>query len=186
MPPDSSCTNLLAHWSRPTRCSCLSTLALRSASGMPASSRPSPAFSRTVRHGSRANCWNTMATCFWRMWRKVCSSQEATSTMRFPSLTITWPPVTLLRPLTARNSVDLPDPESPISTLISPSLTVRLAPVAPSTQPVLLRMSERCSPARAIASASLVLLPKMMSTFLNSTAVVISLPPPSRPARGQG
>ena len=186
MPPDSSCTYLLAHCLRPTSSSCLSTLALRSASGMPASSRPKPAFSRTVRHGSSANCWNTMATCFWRMCLSVAASQEATSTMRSPSLTSTSPPVTLLRPLTARSSVDLPEPERPISTLISPSLTVRLACVAPSTAPVRLRISERSTPECASFSASSVFSPKMMSTFLNSMEAVISCLLTLPQACGQG
>jgi hypothetical protein len=57
------------------------------------------------------------------------------------------PRATLLRPLTARSSVDLPEPDKPISTEISPSLTVRLAPAAPSTAPVLARMSAREAPA---------------------------------------
>ena len=57
--------------------------------------------------------------------------------MRSPSLTSTCPRATLLSPLTARSSVDLPEPDRPISTEISPSLTVRLASGAPSTAPVL-------------------------------------------------
>jgi hypothetical protein len=40
----------------------LGDLGARSARGMPPSSSPSPTFSRTVRQGSRPNCWNTIAT----------------------------------------------------------------------------------------------------------------------------
>ena len=36
----------------------------------------------------------------------------------------------------ARRMVDLPEPESPISTQISPCSTARLMPAAPSTAPV--------------------------------------------------
>ena len=43
---------------------------------------------------------------------------------------------TLLRPLTARRMVDLPEPDRPISTQISPGSTARLTSAAPSTTPV--------------------------------------------------
>ena len=38
-----------------------STTLVRSACGVPRSSSPKPTFSRTVRQGSSANCWKTMA-----------------------------------------------------------------------------------------------------------------------------
>ena len=58
--------------------------------------------------------------------RSVASSQETTSTILSPSRTSTWPRVTMLSRLTARSSVDLPEPDRPISTEISPSLTVEV------------------------------------------------------------
>ena len=54
-------------------------------------------------------------------------SQLATSTCRSPSCTSTRPRVTRLSPLAARSSVDLPEPDRPISTEIWPCWTVRLA-----------------------------------------------------------
>ena len=69
------------------------------------------AFSRTVRHGSSANCWNTMATACWRISRNSSGAQDTTSIILLLWRTSTSPRVTLLRPLTARSSVDLPEPE---------------------------------------------------------------------------
>src|SRR5690606_27918751 len=77
------------------------------------------------------------------------------------------------------SSVDLPEPDRPISTQISPSLMVRLAPLTPITCPVASRISERSLPAsssgRALAGCS----PKTMSTLskvTTSRAVVMSAP----------
>ena len=72
---------------RPARAAS-STRGSRSASGTPASSSPKPTFSATVRQGSSANCWNTMATRCMRMRRSTAGSQVATSTMPSPSLTM--------------------------------------------------------------------------------------------------
>ena len=58
---------------RPTSASFSSTIRFRSAAGMPRTSRPKPTFSRTVRQGSSANCWNTMATARVRSSRSVRS-----------------------------------------------------------------------------------------------------------------
>ena len=94
-----------------------------SAFGMPRSSSPKPTFSRTVRQGSSANCWNTMAMRLVRsiaQFVRRCS--VATSIVRPSCSTRTLPRATLLRPLTARRIVDLPEPDRPISTQISPSL----------------------------------------------------------------
>src|SRR5215204_240595 len=94
----------------------------------------------------------------------------------------TCPRATLLRPLTARRMVDLPDPDSPMSTQISPVSMARSMPAAPSTAPVWARISSRDLPWSMRASAFGALAPKTMSRFLNSTAGV--LPPMSvaRPA----
>jgi hypothetical protein len=55
--------------------------------------------------------------------------------------TMIWPRDTLFSRLTARSKVDLPEPDRPISTQISPRRTVRLTPAAPSTEPVSARIS---------------------------------------------
>ena len=64
-------------------------------------------------HGDAAACAARAASS---------ASQVATSTTPPPCATSTSPRATLLSPLTARSSVDLPEPERPISTQISPLL----------------------------------------------------------------
>ena len=59
---------------------------------------------------------------------------------------MTLPRETIFSRLTARSSVDLPDPDRPIRTEISPSLTVRLAPAQPRTLPVFSKISARVAP----------------------------------------
>src|SRR5271154_3240960 len=138
--------------------------------GMRRSSRPKATFSFTVRHGNRANCWNTMAM---RLVRSILSSlalQWATSIAPSPLRTKTLPRATLLRPLTARRIVDLPDPDSPINTQISLGSIERLTPAAPRTTPVDLRISSRVAPRSTIESASACLSPNTMSTSSKTTA----------------
>ena len=141
MPPESSWGYLSRHSARPTSSSFSATIRSRSALPMPRSSRPKPTFSWTVRQGRSANCWNTMAMRFMRRRLSVAASQATTSMAPAPSRTSTWPRVALLRPLTQRSSVDLPEPESPMSTQISPSSMASEAPATPSTWPVSARIS---------------------------------------------
>ena len=61
--------------------------ARRFSGGSPRSSRPKPTLSRTVRHGSRPNCWNTMAMRWRRMRRSVAASQFAP--MSTPGIAVT-------------------------------------------------------------------------------------------------
>ncbi len=154
MPPDSSCAYLPAHCDRPTSSSCARTRSRLSFSGTPASSRPNPTFSATVRHGSSANCWKTIATHSRRILRSVSGPHETTSADQSPSWTITSPRVTLFNPFTARSRVDLPEPDRPIKTEISPASTVRSQSAQPSTEPVFPRISWRVAPPSSIASAS--------------------------------
>ena len=153
MPPESSLTYRSAHCDRPTSSSFSSTTRRRSAAGSPRSSRPKPTFSRTVRHGSRPNCWNTIATRSRRTRRMSAGEQAATSTTSSPPCTSTRPRVTGFRPFAARSSVDFPDPDKPISTEISPRATRRLASATPSTTPNLADISARVPPASRNSSA---------------------------------
>ena len=169
----------------------------RSALSMPWNSRPRPTLSRTLRQGNRPNCWNTMAMDLRRTSRRVSALQLATSTKESPCRTRTSPRVTAFRPLAARKSVDLPEPDRPIRTEISPFLTVRFAPAEPSTTPVSVAMRARSAPPSKRARAFLIegsregartrspALGNRMSTFLNSTAVVASAPFCIRPPSGQ-
>src|ERR1700733_9662037 len=90
-----------------------------------------------------------------------------------PLRTRTLPRATLLRPLTARKIVDLPDPDKPISTQISLGSIERVTPAAPRTTPVVLRMSSRVAPLSMSASASACLSPNTMSTLSKTTADIL-------------
>ncbi|MNI44216.1 hypothetical protein D3C73_985820 [compost metagenome] len=146
MPPDSSSGFLLRHWVRPTSSSFSSTSFLRSFSGRPCISRPKLMFSRTVSQGIRANFWNTMAI---RLVRIIFSSAGVHEAMLIclPSCsTNSLPRLTVLRPLMQRSRLDLPDPDKPISTQISPFSTSRLAFSTPTICPVFFRISLRVKP----------------------------------------
>ncbi len=181
MPPDSSLTAQCPQSARPTSSSCCVTMRSRSAGGSPRSSRPSPTFSATVRQGSRPNCWNTIATRRRLRRRRSGAAQRATSSGPSVSATRTCPRVTGLRPLAARRSVDLPEPESPIITQISPGSIARFAPATPTMTPHSAEISSRVPPpsslASAAASAPAPFLPRSrgnrMSTSLNSIAALI-------------
>ena len=147
-----------------------STMASRALRPMPRSSSPIPTLSRTLRQGSKANCWNTMATPRERKSRRALASQEQTSTSRSPCATTTRPRAGLFKRLTARSSVDLPEPESPISTQISPGATASVAPATPTTWPVSARISSRVRPASRSGSTRFGFGPKMMSTASNEIA----------------
>src|SRR3990172_8428496 len=104
------------------------------------------------------------------MRRKMDSAQWQTSTaLPSSSLTKISPRVTLLSPFTPRSSVDLPDPDRPISTQISPTSMPREAPATPTTLPVCFKMVGRSAPSSRSLSARSGALPKIMSTLWNST-----------------
>ena len=173
IPPESSATRASARSERPTSSSCSATRPARSALGAPASSSPSPTFCATVRQGRRPNCWNTMEAPRWR--RRRSSRRPAWVTSRIsPSIaTRTRPRHTGASPLTARRSVDLPEPDSPISTTISPRRTSREASWTPSTWPVAAMISSRLAPASIIGSAVCGFGPKTMET--SSKAIIVSV-----------
>ena len=133
MPPDSSPTLRSAQSESPTSASCSSARARRSFLGTCDSSSARATLSRTVRQGSRPNCWNTMETHSRRTLRRSFAEQVCTLADQLPSFTSTWPRTTGFNPLTARSRVDLPDPDRPMSTRISPSATSRVQLCTPST-----------------------------------------------------
>ncbi|MMZ67467.1 hypothetical protein D1872_300560 [compost metagenome] len=79
-------------------------------------------FSSTLRCGIRAKDWNTMLIFLRRTWR---SSRSEMAAMSSPSIS-TWPRVGSISRLKRRTRVDLPEPERPITTKISPSWMARL------------------------------------------------------------
>ena len=81
---------------------------------------PRVTFSRIVRCEKRLNDWKTMPTSARRAARALPSSGSS-----LPSIVID-PLVIVSSRLIVRHSVDLPDPDGPITTTTSPRLTVRL------------------------------------------------------------
>src|ERR1700722_11963974 len=173
MPPDNSWPNLPAHWVKPTMASLSATILSICSFGMRRSSSPKPTFSLTVRHGNSANCWNTMAMRLVRSIRSSAALQCAAAMAPSPWRTSTLPRATLLRPLTARRIVDLPDPDRPIRTQISLGSMERVTPAAPRTTPVDLRISSRVAPRSTIERASACLCPNTMSTSSKTTADIL-------------
>ncbi|EAU43042.1 hypothetical protein FP2506_09371 [Fulvimarina pelagi HTCC2506] len=170
MPPESSPTLRSAQSLRPTSSSCLRTFSSRSAFDMPDSSSPSATLSMTLRQGRSPNCWNTIETRERRMSRSFLVDALVTSAISVPSLTRTRPRQTGLSPLTARKSVDLPEPERPIRTRISASFTSSEHAWTPRTCPVSAWTSARVLPASIRGSALSGLSPNTMFTSSNRIA----------------
>src|SRR5882672_635481 len=170
MPPLSSWAYLSANFSSRTSFSFSSTVLSRVALSTPRMSRPKPTLSRTVSQGISANCWNTMEMRLRRSSRRVRASQLATSMSVVPSWTITRPRVTLLRPFTQRISDDLPEPDRPISTRISPSLTNSEASCTATRLLVCSWMASRPAPLSSRANDCWGDGPKITSTCSKETA----------------
>ncbi|EDP59379.1 hypothetical protein AND4_09407 [Vibrio sp. AND4] len=153
IPPESSCGNLLSHSLSPTISSCSRAFLRRSALPMPCISSPKATLSNTVNHGISANFWNTIDTRWVRRLRRVCSSQLASSTMSSPSLILREPREIAFKPLTARSKLDLPEPDSPINTQISPCLMFSETLSTPTTCPVSSMISWRDLPWSSCANA---------------------------------
>jgi hypothetical protein len=87
------------------------------------------------------------------------------------------PRATGFSPFTARSSVDLPDPDRPIRTRISPSSTSSVQSWTPRTWVVAAWISSRVAPSSAMSSARAGAGPNMMQTSLKRTTVLISTAP---------
>ncbi|MNC41900.1 hypothetical protein D3C75_906890 [compost metagenome] len=101
---------------------------VRSFLSTPCTSSPYSALASTLRCGNRPNFWNTIPI-FLR--RNVRSSSELIRTTSLP-LNKTWPPVGSIKRFNNRTSVDLPLPDKPIMTKISPSLMLNSALLTPT------------------------------------------------------
>ena len=145
MPPDSSLTKRSAHCDRPTSSSFSSTIVLRFAAprrAIPGRSRRSRAPCAMAAIRTVGTPWpraraagGAFAAC--RRWRRRWRTRRRESTP---------PRVTGFKPLAARRRVDLPEPERPMSTEISPRATLKLAPATPTMTPYLFWMSLRVAP----------------------------------------
>ena len=122
MPPESSFGIMSSTPSSPTRCSLSWTISLMSASlSFVCSRRPKATFSPTVIESNSAEYWKTMPI----LRRTLLSSASLIGTMSCPSMRI-WPLVGLMRPMSRRRNVLLPEPEPLMMASVSPSRIVRL------------------------------------------------------------
>ncbi len=194
MPPDSSLTVPVGPLRQAHQLELLiDHAAALVAAGSPRSSRPKPTLSRTVRHGSSPNCWNTMAM--------RCAPQAAQSRARRRSPMSTWRLAVAhqhaargspaFRPLAARSSVDLPEPDRPISTRDLAALDLEIGiGDADDDAGLLGDLARACRPHRALRAPAAcarrgrsALLPlNRISTLLEFHALCVMARSPSLPA----
>jgi hypothetical protein len=91
----------------------------------------------------------------------------------------------LFNPFTARTSVDLPDPERPISTTISPRATSNVAPMTPTIWPLSRLISAADMPCVDQRNAFDGRGPNTMSTLSNRTAGIAFIVRHSGRSRGK-
>src|SRR5215213_5412156 len=115
---------------------------IRSALPVPRISSPYATLSITRRCGSNPKCWNTIETLCRRSSRSDFSLACTTSS---PWNQIS-PAVGSISRVRHRTSVDLPEPDSPMTTKTSPGATEKLRSQTAATQPVLFLSSLRDMP----------------------------------------
>ena len=93
--------------------------------------------------------------------RNSMSSRRDMLVMSLPSISIV-PDVGSIRRFRRRSRVDLPEPDRPMITKISPALMSKLALWTPTKAPVSAWISDFVFPARTILSASSVFSPKIL------------------------
>ncbi|MNT12176.1 hypothetical protein D3C72_1470960 [compost metagenome] len=98
---------------------------------------PKAVLSSTVICGSSANDWNTMLMSLRRRARNWASGKVL---MSLPSIRMR-PAVGSIKRFSMRTRVDLPEPDRPMMTKISPASMVKVASKTPMVQSVLARMS---------------------------------------------
>ena len=143
-------------------------LSRRAGLAMPWTSRPNSTLPRMVRCGNSAKCWNTMP----KLWRR--NSRSAAG-----AIAVTSAPRTRMVPLLGsisrfrqRSIVDLPLPDRPMTTRISPSATSKLTWLRPTAVPVRASTAARSSPASSIARASALRSPNTLVTSCTSMSAV--------------
>src|SRR5256885_9882420 len=102
---------------------------MAAASASPLTRRASDTFSAAVSSGSRPEVWNTQPTVVWRKRSRSAPRRPGTSS----PATVTVPASGRSRPPISDSSVDLPAPDRPSRTSISPSRTSRSASLTAST-----------------------------------------------------
>ncbi len=170
MPPDNSDGSLWAKARRPTCSSTSIARRSRAARATPATSRPKAVLRSTVRCGNSAKDWNTIAMS---LRRSATSSRAGMVVMSRPPSRM-LPAVGSMRRLMSRISVDLPEPERPMSTKISPSRTEKLASRTPTTLPVCWKICSLSLPARSSSRACSGRLPKTLKRLLTVILSAVS------------
>ena len=98
------------------------------------------------------------------VWRRNCSSSVRPSATTFiPSISIS-PAVGSIRRISVRTSVDLPEPESPITTKTSPGQTSKETSRTAATQPCFSRSSPRERSASGVPITRPACRPKIFQT----------------------
>src|SRR3954465_14298751 len=117
---------------------------------MPRISRPKPTLSMTRRCGSSPKCWNTMAN----LRRRSSRSRFWSAAAMFSPSNNTSPAVGSMSRVRQRTSVDLPEPDNPITTNTSPGATSKLTSRTAAVQPVLDIRSRRDSAVRSASAGT--------------------------------
>ncbi len=99
--------------------------------------------------GIRAKDWNTMPMSL----RRTCNRSLSLRPVISRPLRKMVPAVGSMRRLNSRTMVDLPEPDSPMITKISPRMTEKLASKTPMTWPVFSNTSALEAPALTSAMA---------------------------------
>ncbi len=110
----------------------------------------------TVRCGSSPKCWNTME----KRVRRSSRSRDGDAVRMSSPLTSTLPAVGSISRVRHRTSVDLPEPDRPMTTNTSPGATSKDTSRTAATQPVCVSRSLRLRSARAVPTTLSALGPK--------------------------
>jgi hypothetical protein len=160
MPPESWSGNEVATSSRPTSRRTSAARSSRSCFDAPWISRPNATFSITVRWASRPKCWKTIETVWRRSSRSAAASAAITSA---PVMRIA-PAVGSISRISVRTSVDLPEPDRPMTTNTSPGQTSSETSRTAIVQPVFSRSSEGDSSASGVPMTRSARAPKIFHT----------------------
>ena len=165
MPPESWSGYWFSKPVSPTSSTICCARAVRSGLDTPLTSRPNATFSMTRRCESRPKCWKTMAT----VPRRSARSSSALAPVTSRPAIVTFPAVGSIRRTRVRTSVDLPEPERPITTNTSPGQTSKLTSRTAVMHPVFSRSSER---ERSASGVPMILSAWGPKTFQTSSTVI--------------
>ena len=123
-------------------------------------SSPKATLSITRRWASRPKCWKTIDT----VWRRSSRSSAASAAITSRSLILILPALGSISRISVRTSVDLPEPDRPMTTNTSPGLMSSETSRTAITQPVFSRSSARESSQSGVPITRSPLGPKTFQT----------------------